>query len=208
MVTLFRASGQELRAIQTTSLRELGSGERGLEDWLEKNVRKLLSEDIFWLTRQGHLESGLRTDLVGIDSAGNLVLAELKQGNVGSGAVTQILKYAAEYARNKDAGLDGIATIAGLSPDDREKLSTHVDGLELEGEINETQRLIFIGEGFDFDTLAIIRYLMEGGEIGRIHWNVIQLLFLRTVIRFLYLLLSSFRRRLLRPRLRCAEKRH
>ena len=88
-------SKAELVIAQETNL-EL---EKHLENWLENSPRQTLApEDFLWIGRQTSVtdEGGtIFSDLLGIDSEGNLVVAELKKGRTPRDVVAQLLDYAA-----------------------------------------------------------------------------------------------------------------
>jgi len=74
--------------------------EKDLENWLENSPNVLLDEDegsIIWIGRQVSAnigDSGCYPDLIGIDTAGDLVMVELKKGKTPREVVAQILEYA------------------------------------------------------------------------------------------------------------------
>ena len=87
-------SKAELVIAQETNL-EL---ERHLEDWLENSPRVLSQDSVLWIGRQTSAtdEDGtIYSDLLGIDSQGNLVIAELKKGRTPRDIIAQLLDYAA-----------------------------------------------------------------------------------------------------------------
>ena len=87
-------SKAELVIAQETNL-EL---ERYLEDWLENSPRVLSQDSILWIGRQTSAkdEDGtIYSDLLGVDSQGNLVIAELKKGRTPRDIIAQLLDYAA-----------------------------------------------------------------------------------------------------------------
>ncbi|MDE0681905.1 MAG: hypothetical protein OXI63_03215, partial [Candidatus Poribacteria bacterium] len=72
--------------------------ERHLENWLENSPLALAQESILWIGRQTSAkdEDGtIYSDLLGIDSNGNLVIAELKKGRTPRDIIAQLLDYAA-----------------------------------------------------------------------------------------------------------------
>ena len=72
--------------------------EKHLEDWLENSPRVLVQDSILWIGRQTSAtdEDGtIYSDLFGVDSDGNLVIAELKKGRTPRDIVAQLLDYAA-----------------------------------------------------------------------------------------------------------------
>ena len=73
--------------------------EKHLENWLENSPEQTLAqEDFLWIGRQTSAkdEDGtIYSDLLGVDSGGNLVVAELKKGRTPRDIVAQLLDYAA-----------------------------------------------------------------------------------------------------------------
>jgi hypothetical protein len=91
---LFRLDGDKLIIAQETNL-EL---EKHLEDWLENSPLALAQEPFLWIGRQTSAtdEGGtIYSDLLGVDSDGNLVIAELKKGRTPRDIIAQLLDYAA-----------------------------------------------------------------------------------------------------------------
>ena len=73
--------------------------EKHLENWLENSPEQTLAqEDFLWIGRQTSAtdEDGtIFSDLLGVDSEGNLVIVELKRGRAPRDVVAQLLDYAA-----------------------------------------------------------------------------------------------------------------
>ena len=91
---IFRLDGDKLIIAQETNL-EL---EKHLENWLENSPRSLTQEPLLWIGRQTSAkdEDGtIYSDLFGVDSDGNLVIAELKKGRTPRDIIAQLLDYAA-----------------------------------------------------------------------------------------------------------------
>ncbi|RKU22204.1 hypothetical protein C6503_04350 [Candidatus Poribacteria bacterium] len=87
--------------------------EKHLENWLENSPEQTLAqEDFLWIGRQTSAtgENGtIFSDLFGVDSKGNLVIAELKKGRTPRDIIAQILDYAAWADDLSDAQIRGIA---------------------------------------------------------------------------------------------------
>ncbi len=102
-------SKAELVIAQETNL-EL---EKHLENWLENSPRQTLAqEDFLWIGRQTSAtdEDGtIFSDLFGVDSKGNLVIAELKKGRTPRDVVAQLLDYAAWADRLSEPDIRDIA---------------------------------------------------------------------------------------------------
>ena len=103
-------SKAELVIAQETNL-EL---EKHLENWLENSPRQtLVREDFLWIGRQTSItdedSSTIFSDLLGVDSEGNFVIAELKKGRTPRDIVAQLLDYAAWADRLSEPDIRDIA---------------------------------------------------------------------------------------------------
>lgn len=161
-----------LATIQKKSMEDLGLKEAyDLEAWLASSSAGLFGRDILWISRQDRPVHEQRSDLIGVAKEGDLLITELKRGTLDESAITQVLAYAAEYARKTANELAALfadqsskTTTCGLvakatSPEDaRQKLSVHVG---TNTELNETQILLLMGEEFTPNALAICDYLNE-----------------------------------------------
>ena len=103
-------SKAELVIVQETNL-EL---EKHLENWLENSPRQtLVREDFLWIGRQTSItdedNSTIFSDLLGVDSEGNFVIAELKKGLTPRDVVAQLLDYAAWADRLSEPDIRDIA---------------------------------------------------------------------------------------------------
>jgi hypothetical protein len=169
--TFFRVSddSKSLAKLQRSPLADLGFTEPGhLETWLASAGEEIFGRRrVLWIARQDRPTDEHRSDLVGIDELGNLLLVELKRGWLGGDAILQALTYAAEYARRSVEELVEIfaahsakAGTAGLiqrakGGDAEATLGSHVG----ENEVNQSQILVLIGEDFSANALAVCDYL-------------------------------------------------
>ncbi len=165
---------KRLTRLQPKSLVDVGLSEPyDLEAWLASASEGLFDRNILWLARQDRPSGEQRSDLVGVDERGNLVIAELKRGVVAEDAVTQALSYAAEYssksaadlaemfaAHSQKEGATGLISKASSQEDAGARLSKHV----AEQEVNESQILLLVGGDFSAKALAICDYLNGASE--------------------------------------------
>src|SRR5208283_2632329 len=102
--------------------------------------------------RQDRPSHEQRSDIIGVDKSGDLLIAELKRGLVEEGAITQALGYTAEYQeksaedlenlfleQSAKAGISGLLVKAESLDDAKKRLADH---LGPEVEINETQVVV------------------------------------------------------------------
>lgn len=172
--TIYRldANAKKLSQIEPKSMTDLGFKEPyDLEAWLASASDGLFDRNVLWISRQDRLTDDQRSDLIGIDKTGNLLVTELKRGTLDEGAITQALSYVAEYARKTADELatlfadqsaretsTGLVTKAASKEDAQSKLSSHV-GTDIE--LNDAQILLLVGEDFTPGALAICDYLNE-----------------------------------------------
>lgn len=140
-----------------------------LEEWLSTLGQGLFDRQILWLARQDRPSSDQRSDLIGVDQLGNLLIAELKRGTLDEHAVTQALSYAAEYAgrtadelvelyfeHGRKEGATKLVSATSSLEEAQKRLSEHVGS---ETEVNESQILLLVGEDFAPRALAVCDYM-------------------------------------------------
>lgn len=160
-------SKAELVIAQETNL-EL---EKHLENWLENSPRQTLAqEDFLWIGRQTSVtdEGGtIFSDLLGIDSEGNLVVAELKKGRTPRDVVAQLLDYAAwanglsesqirEIAEDYFAGREGFQ---GKTFDDAFREVFDMPETDELPQLNQNLRLFIVAEEIADRVTRVCRFL-------------------------------------------------
>lgn len=161
---------------EAVGLNDLGLRERSdLQEWVRLNP-EILGEDVLiltfefsaWKSRAG-VESD-RLDLLGLDSSGRLVVAELKRGIAPDTVEMQAIKYAA-YASRFTAESLAQAHAAYLSKVSGERVSAdeaiaaleeHVDG-EIDPELLRRPRIVLLASGFPEQVKAAAVWLSEMG---------------------------------------------
>ena len=148
--------------------------ERHFESWLENSPSLLLDDEedgdtILWIGRQITASVGEVSkfpDLIGIDSAGDLILVELKKGKTPRDVIAQILEYAAWGYRLDYNDLDDIAgsyyaadeNYSGKSLLDiyQEVFNAQDDTIK-ESDFNRRQKLYIVAE----DVSPIVKQVSE-----------------------------------------------
>ena len=75
---------------------QVGHTEETLHDWLESNPEGILEDnELLIIGREVLTDLGGYIDLLGVDSAGNVVVVELKRGQTPRDTVAQALEYSA-----------------------------------------------------------------------------------------------------------------
>ena len=164
------AANKTLKRLSHKSMAELGLTEPyDLEAWLASAGSGLFDRKVLWIARQDRPTGDERSDLLGVDQEGDLLVTELKRGMLAEDAVTQALGYAAEYANltpdqlaemylahSGKHGNTGLLSKASSLEDAKTRLSSHVG---TETEVNEAQILVLVAEDFSPKALAICDYL-------------------------------------------------
>lgn len=92
---LYRIVGADVVEVPSTSVPHEDLYERDVEDWVALRP-EVLGEPLLMIGRQVALDEGKdRIDLLALDTAGSLVVIELKRDLVGGSADLQALRYAA-----------------------------------------------------------------------------------------------------------------
>jgi hypothetical protein len=92
---LYRIDGSEVIEVPPTSAPDEDLYERDVEDWVAARPA-VLGEPLLMIGRQVAMDEGKdRIDLLALDTAGSLVVIELKRDLVGGSADLQALRYAA-----------------------------------------------------------------------------------------------------------------
>lgn len=134
--------------------------EKRLHDWLEDDI-SMLDPNLLVIGREVTTKYGGRIDLLCIDSDGDLVAVELKQGATEREVTAQALDYASWV---KDLTADEIEGIAERYP----KIDSLQEALRARFEpspstLNENHRSLIVAEAIDEDSERIVRYLSELG---------------------------------------------
>jgi hypothetical protein len=103
---VFIVDGSEAVPAEALTLEEAGLRERkDLQEWvlaypeiLGAGLKVITPEFDRWITGRGEADSD-RPDVLAIDEAGRLVVAELKRGRAPNGVLNQVLNYAARVSR-------------------------------------------------------------------------------------------------------------
>ena len=148
-----------------------------LEVWLASAQESLFGRRILWIARQDRPATEYRSDLVGIDENGDLLVVELKRGRVDPDAVTQVLSYAAEYVHESLDDLVALFASQLRSQERSQLVAKPVEGhdaaetlqrhLNEDADVNVGQVLILLGEDYSPGVLAIADYLNSAADESR-----------------------------------------
>lgn len=174
---VFTVSGKVATQVAPVDLAELGLTEREhLQSWviahptiIGPNVMVVSFEFDQWATPQGATPKD-RLDVLGLDSDGRLVIAELKRGLAPDTVDLQAIKYAAMASRMTEETLVNLfvefrlkTMEEALTPEDAlgELLSHAQDGLS--SEVLAKPRMVLLAEDFRPVTTSSVVWLCEQG---------------------------------------------
>ena len=152
--------------------------EKHLENWLENSPEQTLAqEDFLWIGRQTSAtdEDGtIFSDLFGVDSEGNLVIAELKKGRTPRDIIAQILDYAAWADDLSEPEIRDIAetyfeTREGFQEktfDDAFREAFDVPETDELPPLNENLRLFIVAEEIPSRVARVCRFLRNSHGIN------------------------------------------
>jgi hypothetical protein len=184
---------RKLIPLERLSLAQVEAKEtRDLESWLASAGSSAFERRVLWLARQDRASHEDRSDLIGIDERGNVVISELKIVDVDENAVTQALVYASTYRSFGKADLAALwasqSTKASSTPlvekaDSIDEAEKRIDdflgssaGIDEEAiPINAGQTILLIGPSFTARCLAVCDYLTSASDPSRIAiecWSV------------------------------------
>ncbi len=179
---LFRIEDDKrhIRGVPRRSMKSLKMGETSnLEDWVLEQQGAPFERRLLWIARQDAITSDQRSDLIGLDAEGNLVICELKRGMASEQAISQALGYAAEY-RHLD--VDGLAEVlfrnagcnrlGSLNFEDlsearihlNESIATGSAASATEVEVNQSQVVMIVAESFPANMLSVCDYLNDASD--------------------------------------------
>ena len=175
-VTVFTVHPGRAEPARVISLADAGLKERAdLQEWvrahpeiLGSDVRIVTFEFSGWQSRSG--SEADRLDLLGIDAAGHLVVAELKRGVAPDTVEMQAIKYAAfasrftpeTLAESHAAYLTKTGGLAVSAEEARAVLEDHIGG-ELAADVLRRPRIVLVASDFPPQVTAAAVWL---GEMG------------------------------------------
>ena len=136
--------------------------ENRLESWLESDI-SMLDPDLLVIGRQVRTDFGGVIDLLCMDSAGGLVVVELKRDQAPRDVTTQVLDYASWVKNLRDDDIRGIASSYRQTEGSLEEAFDTKFDQPLPNELNLTHRSLIVAEAMDAGTERIVRYLSDLG---------------------------------------------
>jgi hypothetical protein len=146
------------------SLAESGDMEKDFEKWI-KECPQVLGRDILIIGEQTQTKSG-PLDFLGIDKSGNLVIIELKRGNLPRDVLAQAIDYVSDVASwDLDKINETCLKFTGESLENN--IIDNFDDIDLESiNINETQRILLVGFSLDEALERMIEWLSDNYNLS------------------------------------------
>lgn len=174
-------SKNESSSVEPKTFKDLGVEERHIQEYVEKNIGDIFSdeeESLIIIGKETPNLAGQRSDLIAIDvESGDLILIEIKRDvkdikGRGETFVAQAIKYASSLATIKSR--EAVAGIfanyldkKNLTNDDNESSLDKARRMiysELdEDKINKNQRIVLIASSFDDVSISSATWLSEKG---------------------------------------------
>lgn len=151
---------------------------RDLEAWLASlgSDTKMFGRKILWISRQDWTTDDQRSDLIGIADDGDLVVAELKRGQLADAAIMQALSYAAVYSTktpeelaeifhmhsSKNSGSSSLIETVSTIEEAQTKINLLIgDRSDEPIAVNGAQAVLLIAEDFAPSALKACDYLNQ-----------------------------------------------
>ena len=137
--------------------------EEHLEDWLESDI-SMLDPNLLVIGRQVRTDFGGEIDLLCLDSAGNVVVVELKRHRTPREVTAQALDYASWAQNLTYAQIEQIANLHFAK--DSSTLADQLEerfGKDLPSTLNDGHRTIIVAASMDDATERIVGYLSNMG---------------------------------------------
>lgn len=124
--------------------------EKTLQDWLESNPEGILEEnELLIIGREVLTDQGAKIDLLGVDSAGDVIVVELKRGRTPRDTVAQALEYAA-FAERLDVNQLEAISQTYMNDESLNFAEHHRQHFELRESdavaFNKNQRIVIVGQ--------------------------------------------------------------
>lgn len=150
-----------------------------IEEWVRKNpdLLCLKDEQIKIISKQQMYKTGKRSDLVAIDSFGQIVIIELKRDIAEPMSEFQAIRYASSYLYSnydeicqiyaryleQNRGEFGIGEDTNFMVEARKEIENFCAEVKLPDDFNKNQRIILVAKEFSDDLLSAVSWLIVKG---------------------------------------------
>lgn len=170
-MAIYRMMGEnkDLVQVPATSFGETGVLERQDLQRILRDKPEILEDGLFILAEEFSYwqGSGRSVDLLGLDTAGRLVVVELKRGDTGEYMDLQSIRYAAMVSTiTLQQAIDAHQAYLnkrGIDADAEERVNGHLENPEALGFSTDQPRIVLVSEGFSTELTTSVLWLNRNG---------------------------------------------
>lgn len=158
---LYKYENNTLEKLGYYSYSDFKGKEKDLENLLAENLNDLYMEDAQLMPIFQERQRQEEPDLLAVDKNGNLVVFELKRGEVKGDTTIQVMRYTQNYGQKSYFELNKIYkkyNLTGLELKNAHKEAFGLDKALNESEFNKKQKMVIVGNSLDISLINAVEY--------------------------------------------------